>query len=110
MKIVLFRDGQRGTAVTLPGEHPEAELEELLGGKISFWSFGKTLELAEREDSEEKQLPIRYALHRLGREPDPIAGDCAVVAVRPDGRIRDISLRELDAALSYIRPVGGGDK
>lgn|GEM_PF-1306580 len=106
MKIVLFRDGRKGTAVSIPGDRVTAELTELLGGEISFRAFGRTLELVERKDGEEKQLPIRYALHQLGREPEPIAGDCAVAAARPDGKLRDVSLRELDAALTYVRTVG----
>ena len=108
MKIVLFRDGRRGTALSIPGDRVTAELTELLGGEIAIRSFGQTLELVERKDGEAKRLPIRYALHQLGRDAEPIAGDCAVMASRPDGRLRDISIRELDAALTYVRPVEDG--
>ena len=59
MKIMLFWDGQRGVVIKLPGARPLEEIGELLGGA---------------------GLPTRYELHRLGRAPEPVAGDCAVAA------------------------------
>ena len=77
MKVALFGAGDIGLH-QLPGEHPEGELE---------------------------RLTIRYALHRLGHEPAPIAGECAVVAVGAEGCLLDMGRHDLAAAARYIRPV-----
>ena len=54
---------------------------------------------------EAERLTIRYALHRLGHEPAPIAGECAVVAVGAEGCLLDMGRHDLAAAARYIRPV-----
>ena len=58
-----------------------------------------------RRDGEAERLTIRYALHRLGHEPAPIAGECAVVAVGAEGCLLDMGRHDLAAAARYIRPV-----
>lgn len=95
MKIILYRDGKPGVIVSLPGENPEAELEELLGGETEMQPITKRLTLVTRSDAEEMQLPIRYSLDKLGEEPQPVAGDAAVVAVRPDGILTDVNVQDL---------------
>lgn len=80
MKVALFGAGDIGLH-QLPGEHPEGELEDLLGGETEMVPINRRLTLVTRRDGEAERLTIRYALHRLGHEPAPIAGECAVVAV-----------------------------
>lgn len=103
MKIVLFRDGQPGLAATLPGEEPEVELCDLLGGETEMIPLNEHMTLVELKDGEKLGLPLRYEIHRLGREPEPVFGDCAVVAVKPDGMLRDVRLMEVPAAEAYVR-------
>lgn len=105
MKIVLFRDGKPGVPAKLPGEDPEVELSDLLGGETEMVPLNDRLTLVMLKDGEELQLPIRYALHRLGREPMPVAGDCAVVGVRLDGMLRDVSSLEVTAAEACVQSV-----
>ena len=105
MKIMLFRGGQRGEIARTPGEYPKAELEELLEGETEMTPISRRLTLVTRRDGEEKQLPIRFALHRLGREPEPIAGDCAVIATGADGCLRDIVVRDIPEAEAFVRAI-----
>ena len=104
MKIIRFRAGGAGL-YALPGEYPERELEELLGGETEMVPITRRLALVVRRDEEEKRLPILYALHRLDREPVPIPGECAVVVTAPDGRMSDASHRDMSAAEQCIRAV-----
>ena len=84
----------------------------VLGG-AGGWFARKVLEAARRGTSEPEtdaareaeRLTIRYALHRLGHEPAPIAGECAVVAVGAEGCLLDMGRHDLAAAARYIRPV-----
>lgn len=103
MKIVLFRDGRPGVAAKLPGEEPEVELSDLLGGETKMTPLNAKLILVTLKDAGELGLGERYTVHRIGREPAPVIGDCAVVAMRPDCSIRDVTIQEVDAALSYVR-------
>lgn len=102
MKIIVFEGGAPGRAVVIPGDAPEAELGELLGGETALTPLGRGLMLAERGDEEKVHLPVRYGLHRLGRAVEPIAGDCAVVAASPMGELRDIRAGDLGRANGYI--------
>ena len=105
MKIIRFRAGGTGL-YALPGEYPELELEEMLGGEVEMAPITRRLALVvRRRDEGERQLPILYALHRLGREPAPIPGECAVVVTAPDGRLMDASHRDMSAAEQCIRSV-----
>lgn len=104
MKIIRFRAGETGL-YALPGEYPERELEELLGGETEMVPITHRLALVARRDEGEKQLPILYALHRLGREPAPIPGECAVVVTAPDGRLIDASHQDMSAAEQCIRTI-----
>lgn len=105
MKIIRFRAGVTGL-YALPGECPERELEELLGGETEMVPIARRLALVVRRDGEEERLPILYTLHRLGREPAPIPGECAVVVTAPDGRLMDATHRDMSAAEQCIRTVG----
>lgn len=102
MKIMLFRDGRLGAAAKLPGENPEVELSDLLGGETEMISLTERLVAVTLKDGKEMGLENRYAIHRLGRSPLPVYGDCAVVAVMPNGAYRDISLVEVAAVGGYI--------
>lgn len=105
MKIMLFQDGKPGVAEKLPGENPEAELADLLGGETEMTPLTERLLLVTRKDGEELELPVRYAVHGLGREPRRVAGDIAVVAVRPEGILRDVTKLEITAAEATIQAV-----
>ena len=104
MKVALFGAGDIGLH-QLPGEHPEGELEDLLGGETEMVPINRRLTLVTRRDGEAERLTIRYALHRLGHEPSPIAGECAVVAVGAEGCLLDMGRHDLAVAVRHIRPV-----
>lgn len=105
MKIVLFRDGKPGVTAKLPGENPEVELADLLGGETEMKPMNERLLLVTMKDGEALGLPVRYAAHGLGRAPMQIAGDCAVVATRPEGILRDVTKLEVTAAEACIQCV-----
>lgn len=105
MKIILYRDGRQAVCAKLPGENPEVELTDLLGGETEMVPLNKSLTLVTLQDGEELRLPVRYTLHRLGKEVRPIAGACAVVAVKPDGNLRDVTMEEVMIAESYVKGV-----
>lgn len=105
MKVVLFRNSRHGVAATLPGERPEVELSDLLGGETVMTPLNARLLAVTPRDGERLGLPVRYTLHRLGREPADIHGDCVVIAMRPDGSIRDMTMEEAAQAGAYIRQV-----
>lgn len=109
MKIMLFRDGQMGVVVKIPGERPLEEIGELLGGAVDepLTRLSGRLALCMRADGEEEHLPIRYAWHKLGREPEPVAGNCAVVVQGLDWKLRDITIQDVEAAQVCVRPAGG---
>jgi len=106
MKVVLFRDGRPGVAAALPGEAPETELSDLLGGEPDVTPLGMRLELLTLHDAERQQLPIRYSLHRIGRAAEPVAGDAVVVRVGADRNYRDADGNDVEAANCYLRPTG----
>lgn len=104
MKIILFQGGKPGVLHSVSVENPLEELEELLDGPVEFLPLNDRLTLASREDGEAKQLPLHYLLHRLGREVEPVAGDCAVVARCPvREKLRSADEKDLEAAECYIR-------
>lgn len=81
------------------------ELAELLEGPVETLALNDRLVLVSREDGEKERLSIRYILHRLGREIEPIAGDCAVLAVTGrGGKAREAGAEDLEAARAYVRP------
>ena len=104
MKGAWFGGGDSGL-YQLPGEHPERELAEMLGGETEMARIDRRLKLVTRRDGEAERLTIRYALHRLGHEPAPIAGECAVVAVGAEGCLLDMGRHDLAVAVRHIRPV-----
>ena len=111
MKVALFGAGDIGL-YQLPGEHPERELAEMLGGETEMARIDRRLKLVTRRDGETERLTIRYAIHRLGHEPEPIAGECAVVAVGAEGCLLDMGRHDpSDDGLCYgrrpKRPTGG---
>ena len=93
MKVALFGAGDIGLH-QLPGEHPEGELEDLLGGETEMVPINRRLTLVTRRDGEAER-----------HEPAPIAGECAVVAVGAEGCLLDMGRHDLAAAARYIRPV-----
>lgn len=107
MKIVLFEDGAAGREERILGEEPLGELEELLGGAVELLYLDERMKLAVRTDGEENRLPIRYGLHRLGRAVEPIAGDCAVVGMDREGRLRDMKAGDVFRANGYVWAVNG---
>ena len=48
MKIIVFEGGAPGRVAVIPGDAPEAELEELLGGETALTPLGRGLMLASR--------------------------------------------------------------
>lgn len=104
MKVILYRNGRAGELVTLLGEYPEMELEDLLGGATEMLPLSRPgLTLVRLRDGEEYQLPIRYTVHELGREPEPVAGDCAVIRMDREGRIHDARREDLVRADDMVR-------
>lgn len=91
MKVLLFRDGQDGVIQHLPGEYPWPELCDLLGGEIDTTPINGRLALVTRRDMKALDLPQYYFFRRYGQADRPIYGDCAVIAVRADGTLTDIS-------------------
>lgn len=91
MKVLLFKDGQDGVITHLPGEYPWPELCDLLGGEIDTTPINGRLALVTRRDAEIQDLPQHYSFHIHGRADRKIVGDCAVIAVRADGTLTDIS-------------------
>ena len=106
MNVYLFEGGAPGRIATVPGENPEAELAELLEGEITTTQFGWRFLLVQRADGEDLRLPIQYAFCCTGREPVPIAGDCAVVARSSAGRLRNLRVPDLSEIEDYVRPTG----
>lgn len=104
MKIVLFRDGRPGVVTQIPGDDPIGELTFLLGGETEMTEINARLRLVTLKNGE--GLPVRYAAHGLEEEPKQIAGDCAVVAVRPEGILRDVTTLEFTAARACIQLLG----
>lgn len=107
MKAIIYRGGEHGTVATLSGDNPMAELEELLGGPVELTVLTRRLNLVSRADGEELQLPIRYSVHWMDRCPEPVAGDCAVVARLPNLMLTDINAEDLAKAETLIRATGG---
>ena len=98
--------GRRATlGVTATPRARSGTPEDLLGGETEMVPINRRLTLVTRRDGEAERLTIRYALHRLGHEPAPIAGECAVVAVGAEGCLLDMGRHDLAAAARYIRPV-----
>lgn len=104
MRVLLFEDGG-SREVALPGEWPEEELEELLGGEIETEPLAEGLDLVRLADGWLEALPCRYELWRLDREAELIAGDCAVVRADQTGRWEDILPQDGETAEEYIRRV-----
>lgn len=90
MKVLYFENGPIAQVKTLPGERPEAELEELLGGETELRPLSRRLTMAVRRDGEAQGLPRRYAVTCMGRAPETVAGPVAVLAVGPGGVLRDM--------------------
>lgn len=105
MKIMMFRGGQPGALVQLSGDQPERELEELLEGAVEWRRLCPKFCLVVRMDGEAERLPIRYAVHQLGREPEPVAGDCAVVALGVDRSLGDIAVADIPNIALVLRRV-----
>ena len=105
MKLILFRGGKPGTAAVLPGDDPCVELSDLLGGQVDLSPLGHGMLLATLAEGEALRLPLRYAVHRLGRAPAPIAGDCAVVAINGGGTLTDVTAAQMEQARSFIRCI-----
>ena len=108
LKIILFRKGRPGIMINLPGEHPvEEELETLLGGATEMTPIDERLTLAALKDGEKLRLPLRYRLCRGGKADEPIAGDCAVLAVNKEGRYTDVTLRDYLQTEAAVKAAGG---
>lgn len=108
MKVLLYRDGSAGVTAKLLGDEPMEELAELLGGMVEMAPLNERLMLVTQADAEREGKPIWYALHRIGREVEPISGECAIVGVGVEGRLRDISVQDVYAAGCYINKVAAG--
>ena len=107
MKVILYLDGEAGEMATLPGDCPELELEELIGGPTEMRPLAKTrLTLVCRQDGEACRLPIHFAVCELGREPVPVAGEFAVIRMDREGVIRDIRPEDMTRAAETLRVVG----
>ena len=101
MKIMLFQGGAEGAIVTIPGEFPAAELEELLGGEVKPMRLNERLTLVVVAESDVPR-PRWYGLHSLGSAILRISGDCAVVVMTRDGQVMDMEEKDLELVRSYI--------
>ncbi len=101
MRILVYEGGEAGRMVSLPGESPMDELEELLGGEVDLVTLADGLELARRADGWTEALPCWYELRRLGRAPELIAGPCAVL--RMTGQMRVLNMSEDDVRRAELR-------
>lgn len=102
MKIVLFRDGRPGVVAKLPGDNPNVELTDLLGGEIRMEAVSRNLAVVRLKNGEELGLPHCYNIRRLGRSMTPVYGDCALVALTIEGPYRDVNVQEIAAAEGYV--------
>ncbi|MCD7947532.1 MAG: hypothetical protein LUG13_04435 [Oscillospiraceae bacterium] len=107
MNVLLFQGGAAGALHTVAEDEPLYELEELLGGPLETVEIGTSLRLLRRADGEAERLPIRYVLRLALREPEPIAGDCAVVSVYKASKPRAMKDRDVALARECVRRVGG---
>lgn len=106
MKIILYRAGWEGVGAVLPGENPEMELADLLGGgEVEMTPITRRLMLVTAADAEKRQLPVRYAPRRMGRADEPVCGDCAMASVRPDGSLGDAGRADLTEARDHLRSI-----
>lgn len=106
MKVVLYRDGRPGVAAKLPGDEPDIELSDLLGGETEITPVTSKLRVVHLCEGYGLDLPVRYMMHVIGKAPRLIRGDCALVALTMDGKYRDVTLQEIAAAEEYVRCVG----
>lgn len=106
MNVMIYQQGRPGVLVALPGDEPLAEIGELLDcTEVEVTKLDGGLSLVEAADAERRQLPIRYAVERLGRASYPVAGDCVVAAMKSGGEIRSATEADVAAAGKYIREV-----
>jgi len=107
MKVLSFQGGRPGVITKLPGEEPLAELGELLGGEVEepLTALTDKLALCVLADGIERREPIRYSWRKLGRVPQPVAGDCAVVHMGPTGLLGDMTATDMDTAEDLVRPI-----
>lgn len=104
MRVGLFEGGGAGELVRLPGEWPEAELSELVGGEIAMRALCRGLKLVSAAEAG-RRVPA-FELRLLGRAPELIHGPLAVVAEAAEGRLRDLRPEELARAEEYLLPIG----
>lgn len=107
MKLILFRKGRPGELARLPGERPETELGDLLGGETAMRPITNRLTLVILSDAVKLGLPPRYAVKQSGRTDMPVFGDCAVVAVAADGNLTDVVPRDLKDAAKRVLLLQG---
>jgi len=111
MKILVYRAGAPAGFKSLPGERPEAEIADLLGGDMSGNDIRKTflakgLCLYYKRDTAAKTLPRQYLLKRIGKGDRFITGDCVIAASRWNGTFRDVAAADLAIAGMYLIPLG----
>ena len=106
MKIVLYRDGRPGVVAKLPGDEPDIELSDLLGGETEITPVTGKLCVVHLCEGYEMGMPARYMMHVIGKAPRLIHGDCALVAMTIEGKYRDVTIQEIAVAEEYIRCVG----
>lgn len=105
MKIMMFDEGVRGYRYDITGENVQAELEELLGGKIVWEAITPRLHLVTRADAEKAELPAFYGIYRSGRVQSVIRGNAVVVKVGPGGGAKDLTAEDAETARLIVRPL-----
>lgn len=105
MKIILLENGEETRLETILGDNPAGELDELLGGPVSFRELTPSLQLVTRAYGEDLPLPIRYRCD-TNRTAFPIYGNCAVVRVVNGSQLCDVSEKvDIATVCRMIRPV-----
>lgn len=105
MKIILLENGESPRIETILNDNPAGELDELLGGPVTFTVFAHNLRLVTRRFADELKLPIRYRWDD-GHVVRPIYGNCAIVRTSDAGPLCDIA-KTLDMIIvdEHIKPI-----
>ena len=104
MKVMLYRDGRPGVVTRLPEEDPMADIAELLGGEVELTPLNRRLSLVVRKDT--TGLPERYEIHRMDKAPEPVAGDCVVVARLPNLMLGTMGPEDIKRAGEFVHVRG----
>lgn len=108
MKIMVFRDGKQGEAVTLPGEHPLSEIGELLGGEVKEPLARLTPRLALCVRAGSGGAGDYLVRKNIWQRPELLKGPCAVVRMDLNGHVWDMTAGDMAQAGEMVAPAEAG--